>query len=277
MALAMHESMYENQAVLRNMNFLKRKKVEFISPKLIEGKAKAAEPEDILEHILKKFGLSARLHNKKVLITAGPTIEYIDPIRTITNQSTGKTGILLASEFISAGARVTLVYGPGSEKPPKGAKVIHVKTMKEMYNAVKKEMKKRFDVVVLSAATSDYIPINKKQSKIKSTKRFLNIKLVQAPKIINEIRKFQKDVFLVGFKAETNISKKMLEIKARKKLKESRANIIIGNDIGSKNYLQNPNNNNVLVVDSEKVVESGWKSKTIIAKFLRVEIERRLK
>lgn len=90
-ALAMHQAMYENPAVVSNIEFLKNK-VAFISPKFIEGKAKAAEPEEILDVILQRFGASPVLKGKKVLITAGPTIEYIDPVRVITNQSSGKTG-----------------------------------------------------------------------------------------------------------------------------------------------------------------------------------------
>ena len=156
MALAMHEAMYENSAVLRNIEFLKGK-IEFIAPQMIEGKAKAAEPEDVVEYVLKKFGHSPILDGKKILMTAGPTIEYIDPIRIITNQSTGKTGVLLAAQLISAGAKVTLVYGPGSEEPPKGAKIIRIKTVNEMFDAVKKEMKgRKFDIVILSAAAADY-------------------------------------------------------------------------------------------------------------------------
>ncbi|MEK6865619.1 MAG: bifunctional phosphopantothenoylcysteine decarboxylase/phosphopantothenate--cysteine ligase CoaBC, partial [Thermoproteota archaeon] len=131
MCLAMHASMYDNAAVKKNVDFLKNK-IEFLTPHMIEGKAKASEPEDVLEYVLRKFGFSSILKNKKVLMTAGPTIEYIDPIRIITNQSSGKTGVLLASELISAGAKVTLVYGPGIEKPPKGAKIIKISTSKEM-------------------------------------------------------------------------------------------------------------------------------------------------
>ena len=107
-ALAMHEAMYENPAVRKNMDFLKNK-VDFVAPQMVEEKAKAAEPEGVLDFVLKKFGSSSKLHGKKVLITAGPTIEYIDPVRVITNQSTGKTGVLLASELVSAGAKVTLI------------------------------------------------------------------------------------------------------------------------------------------------------------------------
>jgi len=150
MGLAMHESMYYNKAVRRNIDFLKGK-VDFVSPVMIEGKAKAAEPEDVLQFVLKKFGFSSILHKKRILMTAGPTVEYIDPVRVITNLSTGKTGVLLASELVSAGAKVTLVYGPGTVPPPSGAKVIPVKTTKEMFDVVKKEMKKKFDVVILAA------------------------------------------------------------------------------------------------------------------------------
>ena len=128
MGLAMHRSMYENAAVRKNIAFLE-KKIDFVSPNMIEGKAKAPEPEDVLHFILTKFGQSKILKGKKVLMTAGPTIEKIDPIRVITNHSTGKTGVLLASELVSAGAKVTLVYGPGITQPPKGAKIIPVQTV----------------------------------------------------------------------------------------------------------------------------------------------------
>ncbi|PIW35414.1 MAG: bifunctional phosphopantothenoylcysteine decarboxylase/phosphopantothenate--cysteine ligase CoaBC, partial [Nitrosopumilales archaeon CG15_BIG_FIL_POST_REV_8_21_14_020_33_23] len=216
MCLAMHASMYENAAVKKNIEFL-RNKIEFLAPQQIEGKAKATEPEDVLDYVLKKFGFSSILKNKKVLITAGPTIEYIDPIRIITNQSSGKTGILLASELISSGAKVTLVYGPGSEKPPKGAKIIKISTSNEIFNVVKKEMSKKFDVVIMAAAISDYIPEKPNKNKIKSTKNKIKISLKKTPKIINFIKKYQKNVFLVGFKAEANISKNEMIILGKKK------------------------------------------------------------
>jgi phosphopantothenoylcysteine decarboxylase/phosphopantothenate--cysteine ligase len=275
MALAMHEAMYENSAVLRNIEFLKGK-IEFILPQMIEGKAKAAEPEDILEYVLKKFGHSPVLDGKKILITAGPTIEYIDPVRVISNQSTGKTGILLASQLISAGAKVTLVYGPGSEEPPKGAKTIRIKTINEMFDAVKKEMKnKKFDVVILSAAASDYTT-QKTKSKIKSTEENLVIKLHKAPKIIDYIKKMQPDVFLVGFKAEANISRKTLVEYARKRLEESSADMIVANDIGSK-YQKDTRYNEVLIIDSSgQVLSSGRKKKAEISKFIRKQIEKNL-
>ncbi len=276
MCLAMHAAMYDNAAVKKNVEFLKNK-IEFLTPQMIEGKAKATEPEDVLEYVLRKFGFSSILKNKKVLMTAGPTIEYIDPIRIITNQSSGKTGVLLASELISAGAKVTLVYGPGIEKPPKGAKIIKISTSKEMFDVVKKEMSKEFDIVIMAAAISDYTPENPSKNKIKSIKNKIKISLKKAPKIIDQIKKYQKNVFLVGFKAETNLSKNELITLAKKKMNESDADMIVANDIGSIRYRKNPESNEVLVIDSHKVISSGWIKKEKIAKFIRKEIEQRLK
>jgi len=274
-ALAMHQAMYENPAVTKNIEFL-RKKVSFIDPSFVEGKAKAAEPEEILDFVLEKFGSSVKLKGKRVLISAGPTLEYIDPIRVITNQSSGKTGILLASEFISAGSKVTLIYGPGKENPPKGIKLVRVQTGNEMQNAIRLELKNKFDIVILAAAVSDYTLEKPNKTKIKSDHSKLVIKLRRVPKMIDNIKKIQKDVFLVGFKAETNVSKKMLVESGRKKMIESKADMIIANDIGLKKYRENPDINNVIIMDSEKIVESGWKDKSKIVKFIKNEIERRV-
>ena len=274
MGLAMHRSMYENAAVRKNIAFLE-KKIDFVSPNMIEGKAKAPEPEDVLHFILTKFGQSKILKGKKVLVTAGPTIEKIDPIRIITNHSTGKTGVLLASELVSAGAKVTLVYGPGITEPPKGAKIIPVQTVTDMFNEVKKQMKKKFDIVILAAAASDYIPKSQYSKKIKSTKNSLTIELKKAPKIIDHIKKLQKDVFLIGFKAETDISKKELVVRAKQKLRDSKADMIIANDIGKK-YFKDTRYNELLIVDPESVVVIGRNKKERIAKLICKNIEKRI-
>jgi phosphopantothenoylcysteine decarboxylase/phosphopantothenate--cysteine ligase len=274
-ALAMHEAMYENPAVVKNIEFLK-KKVDFIAPIFVEGKAKAAEPEEVLDFVLKKFGSSSILRGKKVLMTAGPTIEYIDPVRVITNQSSGKTGVLLASDLVSAGAKVTFIYGLGTEAIPKGAKIIRVETSQEMLNAVRKEMRQKFDIVILTAAVSDYTLEKPNKIKIKSDHEKIVLKLKRVPKIINQIKKIQKDVFLVGFKAEINISKEKLINLARRKLKESNADLIIANDIGLKKYRDNPDYNNIIIVNSNKIIQSGWKKKLEIVRFIRKEIEERM-
>jgi phosphopantothenoylcysteine decarboxylase/phosphopantothenate--cysteine ligase len=275
MCLAMHESMYDNSAVKKNIKFLKNK-IEFQLPQLIEGKAKAPEPEDVLQYVLIKFGFSSKLKNKKVLMTAGPTIEYIDPVRVITNLSSGKTGTLLASELISAGAKVTLVYGPGNQTPSKGIKVINVTTSKEMFDATKKELKKKFDIVIMAAAISDYTPENPSKSKIKSDKKSLIIRLKKAPKIIDLVRKYQKNALLVGFKAETNLTKIALIKSSQKKMKESGADIIVANDIGKK-YQKNTDYNQVLILNNKKTISSGWKKKEKIVKIIKKEIEQNLK
>lgn len=274
-ALAMHQAMYENPAVVSNIEFLKNK-VAFISPKFIEGKAKAAEPEEILDVILQRFGASPVLKGKKVLITAGPTIEYIDPVRVITNQSTGKTGVLLASEFVSAGSKVTMIYGPGTEMPPKGAKVVHVKTSSQMSEAVKKEMRQKWDIVILAAAVSDYTPEKPSKTKLDSDLSRISLKMKKVPKMINGIKKIQKNVFLVGFKAETGISKEQLIKKAREKIVQADCDLVIANDIGTKRYKENSGYNNVISVDLKNIIESGWKEKSKVVKFIRKEIEKRI-
>lgn len=273
MCLAMHASMYDNAAVRKNIEFLKNK-IDFVSPQMIEGKAKAPEPEDVLEYVLKKFGASPVLKNKKILMTAGPTIEYLDPVRVITNQSSGKTGTSLAAELVSAGAKVTLVYGPGTSEPPKGAKIIHVNSVDEMNKAVKECLKKKFDIAIMSAAASDYVVKNATSSKIKSDKKEISVKLTRAPKIIDVVKSKQKDIFLVGFKAETDISKRELVNRAKKKLKQSNADMIIANDIGRK-YNKDTNYNEIIIVDSKGITNIPRTKKEKLSKIICKNIEKR--
>ncbi len=273
MCMAMHAAMYENLAVKKNIKFLKNK-IEFLRPLMVEGKAKVPEPEDVLEHILGKFGASLILRNKRVLMTVGPTIEYVDPVRFITNQSSGRTGMLLAAELISAGARVTIIYGPGTEMPPRGARIINVETGKQMLDAIKIQLKKKFDIVIMTAAVSDYTPKNPSRKKIDS-KKLPTINLKKTPKIIDMVRRSQEKTFMVGFKAEADIPKEILIRKARKKLQDARADIIIANDVGKK-YLKNRDMNEIFVVDSKQVISSGRKTKKVIARFIRKQIEMRI-
>jgi len=104
----------------------------------------------------------------------------------------------------------------------------------------------------------------------------MTVKLARVPKIIDSVKKLQKDVFLVGFKALARVSRKELESEARKKMRECGADLMVANDVGTPRYSKNPQNNEVLIVDSKKVQASGWKSKEKIAKFIRKEIERRI-
>ncbi len=304
---AMHESMYENPAVLRNIEFLgggngnggggsssngdnsqknnsgskkkKKKLVTFIGPQIIEGKAKAPEPEYVLEQIISKFApKSSPLYGKHILLSAGPTVEYIDSVRMITNNSSGKTGVVLASHMILAGAKVTIIYGPGRHEPPKGAKIIKVETSKQMHNAIHAELKKRrFDIVIMAAAISDYTPVSthKQHTKIKSDMSEYMIHLKKTPKTISTIKNLQKDVFLVGFKAEANVSNTSLIRSARTAMTKYHADMMIANDIGKK-YQKNPNMNNVITITGPKksdVKESGWHKKEHVVKFIKNAIE----
>jgi len=140
-----------------------------------------------------------------------------------------------------------------------------------MFSAVKKELRKKFDVVILAAAVSDFIPKNS-NSKIKSNRSSV-IKLTRDPKIIDHIKKIHKG-FLIGFKAEANVSKKELVSRTRKKLKESDADLMIANDIGSR--YNNSDYNEVFLVDSKNVVKTGRKTKAKIVKIIRKNIEKNL-
>ena len=146
-----------------------------------------------------------------------------------------------------------------------------------MHVTVKSELKKKFDIVIMAAAIADYVPTVQSKKKIKSSKSTMNIRLKKAPKIIDEIKKYQKNIFLVGFKAETNLTKSQLIKSAEKKLRESSADMIIANDIGSIRYKKNPQNNQVIIVDSKKNVVSGWMNKEKIAKIIRKQIEVKIK
>jgi phosphopantothenoylcysteine decarboxylase/phosphopantothenate--cysteine ligase len=128
----------------------------------------------------------------------------------------------------------------------------------------------------MAAAASDYTPQNTSKSKIKSDKETLVIRLKKAPKIIDQVKKLQKDTLLIGFKAETDLSKNALIKSAEKKMKDSGADIIIANDIGKK-YQKNTDYNQVFFVDDKKTIASGWKKKEKIVKFIRKEIEKKIK
>ena len=145
-----------------------------------------------------------------------------------------------------------------------------------MLNVVRKEMKQKFDIVILAAAVSDYTLEKPSKTKIKSDLDKIVLKLKRVPKIINQIKKIQKDVFLVGFKAETNISKEKLINLAKRKLKESNADLIVANDIGLEKYKKNPDYNNIIIVNSKKITQSGWKKKSEIVRIIRKEIERQI-
>jgi len=160
----------------------------------------------------------------KILITAGPTREYLDPVRFISNLSTGKMGYLISEEAIKRGHKVILISGPTYLKPPDGIKVVKTTSTEEMKEAVLKYFPE-YDVLIMAAAVSDWKPEKKYRGKLKRKKEW-NLKLIPNPDILKEVSKIKKEnQIVIGFALETeNIEKNAL-----KKLKEKKLDLIIGN------------------------------------------------
>jgi len=268
---AMHESMYRHPVVTENVRKLQSLGVEFVGPRVEEGKAKIAEIKEIVETVIRRLTVKKDLAKRKVLVTAGPTLEYIDPVRVIANKSSGKTGITIAEEALSRGAEVTLVYGPGTAIPPLGAKTVSVETSQEMYDAVVSELKSRkYDVVIAAAAVADWMPEEKYGYKVPtSIETGLTVKLKPTPKIIDAVKKVRPDTFLVAFRAEANLSDEELIESAYKRLKKAKADLITANDIGRKDVGFAYDTNEVFIVDTnKKVVHVSLATKREVAKRL---------
>lgn len=233
-APAMNTNMYINPIFQRNMEYLKELGYEFISPGVgmlacqTYGPGRMAEPADIVEYVKNSF-CNKDLIGKKILVTAGPTIEPIDPVRYVTNHSSGKMGYKIAEEGQKRGAEVILITGPTHLTPPEGVKLIRVNTTMEMFNAVKDH----FDechVLIKAAAPLDYRPEVVSDVKIKkkdTEKDELNIKYIRNPDILDHFGNRKKEQIVVGFAAETND----LVENAREKLQKKNLDFIVANDI----------------------------------------------
>ncbi|MDD2446571.1 MAG: bifunctional phosphopantothenoylcysteine decarboxylase/phosphopantothenate--cysteine ligase CoaBC [Tissierellia bacterium] len=233
-APAMNTDMYNNLIFQENMNKLKTLGHKFIKTGVGRlacgdfGAGKMAEPLEIVDYVINSF-VKKDFVNKKVVITAGPTIEPIDPVRYITNHSSGKMGYSLAQEAKNRGAEVILISGPTHLRPPDGVEIINIKTTSEMFEAVGKHFDD-CDILIKSAAPSDYKPINASPIKIKkgsSDEDNLEIKLVKNPDIAEYYGKYKKEQIMVGFAAETN---NVIEY-ANKKLKKKNFDFIVANDV----------------------------------------------
>lgn len=276
-APAMHEAMYENPFIQANVKKLQIEGITFVSPQISEGKAKVAEPEQILAAVIdtastpeeKKAEVQGLLVGKNILITAGSTIEYIDPIRVVTNLSSGKMGIAIAREAERRGANVTLVYGHGTEEAPEGriGDIIRVDTARQMAEVVSKELrKKKFQVVIMTAAVADFAPATASPSKIDTRKGGLEISLEPTRKIVNEIKKVSGDSLLIAFKADYNVSDSMLVEKAYAKLKECSADLVVANDIGRIGQNAGSDRSEVFIIDPDrKIVHIPLDTKTKVA------------
>ena len=277
---AMHESMYRHPVVTENVGKLRSLGVEFVGPRVEEGKAKIAEIKEIMDAVVRRLTVKRDLAKRKVLVTAGPTLEYIDPIRIIANKSSGKMGVAIVEEALSRGAEVTVVYGPGTAIPPVGAKIVSVETSQEMYEVVVSELKsKKYDVGIAVAAVADWTPEKKYEYKVPTRiETELIVKLKPTPKIIDAVKKVSPDTFLVAFRAEYNLSDEKLIQSAYKRLKKAKADLIAANDIGRMGVGFACDTNEVFIVDAnKKVVHVPLATKREVAKRLFDVIIHKLK
>lgn len=278
-APAMHESMYDNRLIQENIQRVKDQGVDFLQPIITEGKAKVVSPEQILKSIINKFTkfTESFFYEKNILVTAGGTIEYIDPIRVITNLSSGKMGNIIAEEAVRLGAKVTLVYGHGTYNPESSPNlnIIRVNTSREMYNIVMSELSlKRYDIAVLSAAVADFTPERKSIKKITTGTGKVLLTLSPTRKIINRVKHISKQTFLVGFKAEYDVSDTNIIERAYRKLKECKGDLIVANDVGRKDSEIGSDNNEVFVIDKHKnILHLPTQNKFSIARNLLNVIE----
>ena len=254
---SMNSQMFKNPAVQDNLRVLKARGITVMEPGEgqlachTEGPGRLPEPEDIMEQAFILIS-PQDLSGLKILVTAGPTVEPIDPVRYITNRSSGKMGYALARAARRRGASVTLVSGPTSLKPPYGVEFCGVKTAEDMKQAVF-ENRPKCNMIIKAAAVSDYRPRDSAAHKIKKEEDSLSLELVKNPDILAELGSVRKesDCLLVGFAAET----KDLMANAKKKLRAKNLDMIVANDVSRKDAGFETDTNIVKIIYSDGQVE----------------------
>ena len=227
---AAHEPMYRNPAVQANIRSLQERGVEFVGPRTEEGKAKMSTVGEIVAAVIKSL-TEPDLKGVKILVTGGPTAEFIDPVRVITNLSSGKTGLALAKEAFKRGANVCYVFG-GDLAPPSQFRSKRVRTTDEMRETVLRELASGgYDVLVSAAAPADFVPASRARTKIPTKDGNVTLVLVPTTKIIDEARRRWPKLLLVAFKAETTGTQGELLSSMRKFKEKSRVDIVVGNDV----------------------------------------------
>lgn len=279
-APAMNVHMYAHPAVQKNMETLRSFGYQFIEPGEgylacgYVGKGRLEEPETIVEHLNRYFderkSHQQPLKGKKYLITAGPTREAIDPVRYMTNHSSGKMGYALAEKAIEMGAEVTLITGPVNLTPPSNAKVMPVVSAADMYDAVFDQFDSS-DVVIMTAAVADYKPKIYHAQKMKKQPGENVIEFERTKDILMELGENKTHQFLVGFAAETN----NVEEYARGKLAKKNADMIVANNVTAPGAGFGTDTNIVTIYDKDgSATELPKMSKADIAKSILAEVSR---
>ena len=269
---SMNVEMWKNPITQKNIKFLKNNNFNFIGPDSgdlacgEEGEGRMSEPQEIFKYItstIKKKNIKL-----DILVTAGPTHEAIDPVRYISNKSSGKQGIEIAKAFHKLGANVNLVLGPSKEDIPIGINIINIKTAKEMLTEIKKI--KNIDIAICAAAVSDWTidsPSNNKIKKQNITKPVLNLSL--NPDILEYIsnKNDNRPKLVIGFAAETN----NLIKNAKEKLKKKNCDWIVANDVSKNPEIFGGDNNCISLVTKNNVDEWDTCSKKEVAEKLAIK------
>jgi len=254
LAPAMDVNMYENTITQDNLSKLKARNFVVVGPvsgRLASGKkglGRFADVSDIIGTICQVLGRSGDLAQRRIVVTAGGTQEPIDPVRYISNRSSGKMGYALAEAARDRGAKVTLITAPTLLSQPVGVEVIHVGTAQEMYQAVKGNIS-QIDALIMAAAVADYRPAKAVGEKIKKREAGLTLELELTEDILGSIK---GDFVKVGFAAESS----NLEENARQKLREKKLDLIVANDITVTGSGFGADSNQVTIIDREGRIDS---------------------
>lgn len=265
---AMDVDMYNNSVTQENIEKLKVKGIKFIEPEEGElasglwGVGRMREPEDIIRTIRTHFKKNTKLQNKKILITAGPTVEKIDPVRYISNNSSGKMGFELANAFAYLGGEVTLITGPTFENTSRDdIKVINVESAKEMFESVENFFDES-DISIFAAAVADYKPKNISDQKIKKSDDSLIIELEKTIDIAKYFStKKNENQKCIGFALETENEVE----NAKKKLLEKNLDAIVLNSLNDKNSGFEFDTNKITIIDKNQELSFELKSKKEVA------------
>lgn len=278
LAPAMNTRMYENPIVQDNMKICRHYGMEVITPASgylacgDTGAGKMPEPETLFQYILREAAYPKDLAGRKILVTAGPTREAIDPVRYITNRSTGKMGYAIARAAAYRGADVTLVSGPVSCKEPLFVKMIHVESAEEMFEAVAGRWEEQ-DVIIKAAAVADYRPETVGTEKIKKKEGDMSISLARTQDILGWLGSHRREgQFLCGFSMETQ---DMLE-NSRAKLERKHVDLIVANNLKVEGAGFGTDTNVVTFITKDGIRELPKMSKDEVADCLLTEIAGKL-
>jgi phosphopantothenoylcysteine decarboxylase/phosphopantothenate--cysteine ligase len=275
-APAMNQAMWSQPASQQNIECLKRRGINILEPDNgVQacgdiGPGRLQQPDVIVEHMASIFD-SGILSGKKVVITAGPTREAIDPVRYISNHSSGKMGYALASAMTDAGASVTLISGPVSLQCPDRCELISVVSADDMLAAASLAVKKA-DIFISSAAVADYRVTEVASQKIKKKSDKMSLNLSKTPDIVAILSENNPTLFVVGFAAETE----QVEAHAREKIDRKQLNAIIANDVSRMDIGFNSDDNEALWIDADNSQTLSKKSKAQLAREIAVLIANKI-